>query len=232
MNVNDNDKERIWGEGFLRVFVSHASKHKEVVSDLKSCLHKFGMSAFVAHEDIEPTREWQKEIRRALFSMDILIALLTDDFKNSQWTDQEIGVAVGRKIPIVSIRNGKDPYGFIRDFQAISGADHPSQWANTFFELALKNSDLSSQAVDAFILGVERVTEYSEADHLVKTFLPKIEKLTSTQHSNLLKAFNNNNQVFEAFKYKPFDVPEELCRITGFEHSYTQNGKLDHDVLF
>ena len=80
----------------------------------------FGISCFVAHSDIEPTRTWQKEIEKALFSMDVLIALMTEDFSDSNWTDQEIGVAIGRNVLILPIRMGADPYGFIGKYQAIS----------------------------------------------------------------------------------------------------------------
>lgn len=235
MNVTTDDKDRIWGDGCLRLFVSHTSTYKGDVADFKSWLHQFGMSAFVAHEDIEPTRKWQDEIRRALFSMDILVALLTDDFKNSGWTDQEIGVAIGREIPVFSIRKGIDPYGFIGDRQAISGTDQPGQWASAVLGFALKNSDLSSQAVDAFICGVEKVENFARADFLFKSCLPKIDNLTQTQHSNLLAAFNENNQVLGAFQHNKLnnnkfnlpDMPEELRRITGVTHEYDQqNGRL------
>ena len=54
--------------------------------------------------------------------MDALIAILTPGFNESKWTDQEIGVAIGRKVPIVPIRIGLDPYGFIGKYQALQGA--------------------------------------------------------------------------------------------------------------
>ena len=76
--------------------------------DMKNELANYGIASFVAHKDIEPMWEWELEIRRALFSMDFLIALLTEEFSNSNWTDQEIGVAYGRRIPIIPIRIGKD----------------------------------------------------------------------------------------------------------------------------
>jgi len=42
---------------------------------LQSSLRRFGISAFVAHVDIDPTKEWQDEIEAALFSMDALAAI-------------------------------------------------------------------------------------------------------------------------------------------------------------
>jgi TIR domain len=66
---------------------------------------------------IKPNRDWQNEIEKALNSMDCLIALLTPTFHESYWTDQEIGFALGRNVPIISVRIGKDPYGFIGKLQ-------------------------------------------------------------------------------------------------------------------
>lgn len=114
-----NADSRFWSPGHLRVFISHISAHKVTASNLQLALKRYAMSSFVAHEDIEPTREWLSEIERALFSMDALIAILTPEFPDSQWTDHEVGIAVGREVLVLPIRKGKDPYGFIGKYQGL-----------------------------------------------------------------------------------------------------------------
>ena len=111
-----------WAENKLRVFISHLSKDKVKASKLSSELGKHNLSAFVAHEDIEPNEKWLEKIEQALMSMDIMIALVTEGFKDSNWTTQEIGFALGRGIPVISIKNGMDPFGFFGKKQAISGS--------------------------------------------------------------------------------------------------------------
>jgi hypothetical protein len=111
---------RVWDSEGYRVFLSHKAEVKKETATLKERLNLFGVSAFVAHEDIHPTKEWQDEIENALFSMDTFVALMTDGFHDSIWTDQEVGVAFGRGVPIISVKLGKDPYGFIGKFQALS----------------------------------------------------------------------------------------------------------------
>ena len=227
MRIRKRDLDRIWGKGGLRAFISHTNKHGRLASELKDCLHGIGVSAFVAHEDIEPNTQWQKEILRALFSMDLFIALITEDFGQSQWTDQEVGVAMGRETPTVSISIATDPHGFISGRQAISGSGEPNDWAETLFKIALDHSALRSQASDAFILAVERVTNFSEADHVFESYLPKVNILSSKQHLRLVDAFNKNHQVYEAFRYnRQIDVPKRLQRITAMPHSYSEGGKL------
>ncbi len=80
-----------WEAGHFRLFLSHLSTFKEKTETLKAALKRFGISAFVAHVDIEPTKEWQAEIDAGLFSMDALAAILMPGFKESNWTDQEVG---------------------------------------------------------------------------------------------------------------------------------------------
>ena len=131
----EREAEGLWGDGALRVFISHVAKDKEFAASLKVSLEGRGMASFVAHEDIEPMREWELEIEHALFSMDVLIALLTEGFSESKWTDQEVGVALGRRVPILPIRMGKDPYGFMAKYQAIPGSDRASGVADSILPI-------------------------------------------------------------------------------------------------
>jgi hypothetical protein len=118
--VDGASQQRIWGEAGYRVFLSHKTSVKRETAALKERLQPFGISCFVAHEDIRPTKAWQDEIVNALTTMDAFVALLTDDFHRSLWTDQEVGFALGRNVPIISVKLGKNPYGFIGKFQALS----------------------------------------------------------------------------------------------------------------
>lgn len=47
-----------WKEGYFKMFVSHLSSNRERMSALKVDLDKWGISAFIAHEDIEASKEW------------------------------------------------------------------------------------------------------------------------------------------------------------------------------
>lgn len=111
----------IWAENKrFRLFISHVSKDKLHATRLRECLLLYGIQGFVAHEDIHPTKAWQNQIERGLFSMHAMVAVHTLGFAASHWTQQEVGVAVGRGVPIISIRFGEDPVGFISKHQALS----------------------------------------------------------------------------------------------------------------
>ena len=119
-----------WRKGMFRLFISHLAIHREWASELQEALLRYGISGFVAHSDIEPTTEWQDQIETALSTCDALVALLHDKFHESKWTDQEIGFAMGRAVPVCAVRFGETPYGFIGRFQAFNGTNSkPSELA-------------------------------------------------------------------------------------------------------
>lgn len=117
--LGNNYNVRMWKPGYFRLFISHLSEYKESASNLKECLQNFGIDGFVAHEDITPSKEWEQEIEAALFSLDALCAIVVPGFENSNWCDQEVGIALGRKKMVFSIKKGKNPYGFFGKYQAL-----------------------------------------------------------------------------------------------------------------
>jgi hypothetical protein len=108
-----------WKEGSLKLFLSHLTSNKERMSHLKASFDQWGVCAFVAHEDIEPTREWRNEVEAALETMEVMVVLVEPGIKGSDWCCQEIGYALGRKIKIVPLRAGLDPFGFFGKYQGI-----------------------------------------------------------------------------------------------------------------
>lgn len=117
-----SEGEHLWHPHFVRLFLSHVSAHKVAVSDLRDRLRSYGVSCFVAHVDIEPSREWQQEILRAIASMHAMGALLTNDFHASHWTDHEVGMAIARGVVFIPVRLEAAPYGFMSTHQWLRGS--------------------------------------------------------------------------------------------------------------
>jgi hypothetical protein len=67
----------------FRLFISHLARAKLNATRLRDSLIRYGISGFVAHEDIHPTLEWQEEILRALCTMDAFLAIHTRDSKTA-----------------------------------------------------------------------------------------------------------------------------------------------------
>lgn len=105
------------------VFISHTSKHKNVAAEISTEFAEMGIKGFVAHEDIEPTKDWATEIERNLYSCSALLALLTDDFRSSAFCDQEVGYALGRSRAVIAVmQDGSPPHGLASKYQAIGGS--------------------------------------------------------------------------------------------------------------
>lgn len=116
----DVDVDGVWGAGSVRCFISHTSAHRVEVATLADQLTSYNVAAFVAHDAIRPSEQWQDVIRRALGSCHVLLAYVTPDFPASDWCDQEVGWALGRGVPVIPIRVGQDPYGFFGSTQALT----------------------------------------------------------------------------------------------------------------
>lgn len=115
------DTLSIWKPNCIRLFISHRDKYKSQANRLAELLSNYGVSCFVAHDSIEPMEQWQKTILKGLETMELMLAFVTDDFHESYWTNQEIGYALARNIPIIALKlQKKDPAGFIADKQAES----------------------------------------------------------------------------------------------------------------
>ena len=129
--------ERIWGSvnaGHPRLFVSHKAAYRGKVAKLARILNMRNISTFVAHHDVQPTREWRNEILNSLNTMTHFVALLTDSFHESSWTNQEVGYSFGLGKPRLFLNLSKiDPDGLASAEQALeanwdNAADKIENW--------------------------------------------------------------------------------------------------------
>lgn len=189
------DYEHLWEKGMLRLFLSHVSAHKENVAKLKAVFHSYGISAFVAHEDIEPNSLWQGEIELALKSMDALVALLTPDFHQSNWTDQEVGYALGRNVVVIPVRLGQDPYGFIGKLQGLAaGWEWHHKLVSEVVDLLLKNKTTAAKVRESLVFGLENASNFANAKSVIVK-LQELDYFSPEQLERIKNAYKNNGQV-------------------------------------
>lgn len=221
----------IWGKQETEhrlpcLFVSHKAEDKGLAMEIADALRRRGIASFVAHEDIKPSMEWQSAIELALDTMDGLMALLTENFRDSEWTDQEIGVAIGRKVPIISIQRGMDPYGFIGKYQAILGSNKtPSELAHEVFKTFIANKSLGEKRMNSYLWRLARAWNFDAANRLFG-WLGDFESMTTEQELWLVDIFNTNSQVNGSFEFMD-GIVHELQRLTG--HAYIINNHLLED---
>ena len=188
-----------WQTGFSRVFISHLAKFRGFAGEVQQELLRYGMSSFVAHNDIEPTAEWLDEIELALATCDAMLVLLHPGFHDSDWTDQEIGYAMGRGIMIATVSLGTDPYGFIGRFQALDGQDKTAdELAGELFRV-LRHHRMTHRAVAN---GVVECFCQSGSYRAAKRNMGLLEQLTHWDDSlstRVRAAVKENHQIHEAW---------------------------------
>ncbi len=224
--ITFTEAQRIWTDDCYRVFFSHKAEVKKESANLKEQLTPFGISCFVAHTDIYPTKEWQSEIENALASMDAFVALLTTDFHESDWTDQEVGFALGRGVPLIAVKLGRDPYGFIGKFQAL-----PCDWADAPLAL-VKLLIRQPRMLDAYINAVTKCNSF-EQGNTISQVLSFIKTLSEEQTEKLLSAFNSNPQLQGSYGFNGSwsstfgpGLATHLTRITGKRFEMGSSGLL------
>jgi len=184
-----------WRKGMFRLFISHLAIHKKWAGELQEALLQFGISAFVAHSDIEPTTEWQDQIETALSTCDALVALLHDKFHESKWTDQEIGFAMGRAVPVCAVRFGETPYGFIGRFQAFNGVNSkPLELALELFESYRKNKQTKRKIGEILVVLFEQSGNFAEAKTRIR-YLEELDVWESSFAKRILSAAESNSQI-------------------------------------
>lgn len=190
-----------WKEGHVKLFISHLARKKETATELREELDRVGISGFVAHNDIAPSKEWQNEIEAALQTCDAVVALMVEGFHQSFWTDQEIGFAFGRGLPVIPVNMGENPYGFIAKIQAYKFRDVPAL-SETIFKVLLTDARTSRKMSEALVSQFIRSKSFAAATQNLR-LLKKIKHWDDPLIEMVKSAPKKNDQIRGAF-----DVPE------------------------
>lgn len=205
----------IWADLPVRAFLSHIHDQRHVVGEIKARLGEhYGITAFVAHDDIHPSKQWRDAIKAALASCHVFVAFLHDGFHDSQWCDQEVGWALARGVPVLPVRpvgfdRSKARDGFLEEHQdisldrAVGAADY---WAaDQIFQSVLRHSQTRAVGVKALVEAFVNSWSFDTT----RRFWSMIEvqpTIESEQLRRLEYAVQVNRQVYEAV-YGPAGTP-------------------------
>ncbi|HUV46817.1 MAG TPA: toll/interleukin-1 receptor domain-containing protein [Candidatus Bathyarchaeia archaeon] len=198
----------------IKSFICHSSKEKKLAGLFKNCLENyFGFQAFLAHEDLEPSTEWDPEILKNLKDTDIVIPLISKDSKISPFVNQEIGIAIATHKKIIPVKVGNiDPFGFISKLQACqckSFLEYELLETVTkiFFHLVVnpKCVQYKTKALDSLIHALSKSNSYKTSRIIIKILIKSEEKYSfiKIQIKRLVQAIKNNRQVYEELYILP-----------------------------
>ena len=226
-DVETPDRVReVWGDGGIRAFVSHVATYKEEAAKLKESLEERGIAAFVAHEQIDVSQEWQGEIDFALRTMHLLIAVCTPGFNESAWANQEIGFAIGSQRLPIAIRKGVDPIGLQGKYQAMSGYDKTwDEIADEILGVLSARDDFQELKVDALIRAIRVSGSFNRSRTLLQSF-QTAQGLTPRQEQNLVVAINQNVQINSSYVLEQSPKQlflEKLRTLTTNQYEFVEN---------
>lgn len=198
----------------IKIFICHSSEERKIAGSFKSCFENyFGFQVFLAHEDLEPSIEWDPEILKNLKSADFIIPLISLNSKKSPFVNQEIGFAIALNTKIIPIKiENIDPFGFISKLQACK-CDGFSEYnilepaTKIFFHLILnpKCTKYKTRAINSLIYALCNSNSYRTSRIIIKTLIKSEEKtkLTKEQIERLTQAIQGNRQVYQELYILP-----------------------------
>ncbi|WP_349371173.1 toll/interleukin-1 receptor domain-containing protein [Salinarimonas sp.] len=190
------DSVSFWRPNTIRLFISHRDGDKAAVHELAGFLDDYGISSFVAHDQIEPTREWRAEIVRALQTMEVMLVYLTPSFHESVWTNQEVGFALGKDIPIITLKLGAtDPRGFIGHEQALRAASDAQETAKRVQRILVDKLGRRERIQAAFVEAFASSPDFAEARERFDRLVAEVPTLTEEQLQTIIFAFAKNDQL-------------------------------------
>ena len=69
----------------VTAFVSYSHVDREFGRQAKTVLGEVGIDAFLAHEDLDTSEQWQERILSELRRCDLFVPLLSKNFLESEW---------------------------------------------------------------------------------------------------------------------------------------------------
>ena len=163
----------------IRVFISYSSKDSAMAGSLSTVLNTLRVKTFLAHDDINVGAQWKDAVRKGICECDMLVALVTPNFRRSEYTDQEVGAAWGLGKPLLPVLVDREaPAGFITERQGMEyNSKNPPTTACLIFRFVLSEIYGEECVVDMLVERLAKSESLMESQHLA--FLLTAEQLNN-----------------------------------------------------
>ena len=175
----------------------------------------------MAHDTVKPMDKWQEVILKGLKTMDIMLAFVTKDFHKSCWTNQEIGFALARNVPVLSLKlqQTSDPEGFIASEQALVGKlDDPAAAApkvyESFWSSSVQNEKLRKRLQRGLIDAFVGAQSYRDAEKYFDCMNELVDHLSDDERARIIEGFSDNDQLRDCYHLRDH-LPHFLESMTG-----------------
>lgn len=188
----------------IRAFLSHAHKDRKIGAVLKEKLHSYKIDVFLAHEDIEGGAEWMSQIYDEVQNCEIFLILLSENYHTAYFTDQETGMALCNKKPIIPICiDSTKPYGFMSKYQGLQcKSSFLDQNIKEIMELIIKHSKSGQDFLDFLISNLSSASSFNDAFDWASR-LANFSKFTDQQLVTIAEGYFYNDQIYNSFMARP-----------------------------
>lgn len=191
----------------LKVFISFSAEDRSHADRVKKFLEEnFDIECFMAPDDVKASEEWSDTIMTQIRDSDIFIPLLSQNFKNSDWCPQEVGVAYYCKYHVEDFQiiplgiGGAETFGFLNRIQSNELTDF-----NLMDPILEKHQEYM---VPKMVSALGEIYGYRLAEHVMKLLEPYYNALDDTLVNELIENAIKNEQVNDAGKCKEEYLPK------------------------
>jgi len=201
----------------LKVFIAYADEDKSLAGEYKTYLEVHcGFRVFVAHEDNVPARDWMPQIKENISASDVMAVLISERSKQSNYVNQEIGIAIGLDIRIFPFMvDGTPPFGFIDKIHGFPFVKTTElrivRHCSMFFSVLTTDTEISSNfdylAVNSVIYALSNSPNWKDTNVIINllTETEKHNNFTKEQLTSIKSACCSNSEVYGgAYAYPDF----------------------------
>lgn len=195
-----------------RVFVSYSVHQKGMAGVVKSRMEDdCGLQCFLAHEDIQVSEVWRHRILEELRRADVFVAVLSKDFRASDWCEQEVGLALSRpEVLIIPLsRDGTMPCGFISHLQG-RRVEKEHEVLPALQEVLFR--ERPRHMIPKQIQNARSAGSFRSAEAVVKPLVPHFASFTDEEVNDFAAAAAGNLEVWDASLCRREYIPEFVER--------------------
>jgi hypothetical protein len=197
----------------LRAFISYSHEDRDYGGQAKAVLTGVGISAFLAHEDLEVSDQWRERILEELRRCDLFVPLLSANFLASRWAPQEAGFIVSRPEVIIAPLSidGTIPFGFLSHLQS---GRIPRQGITREVLIVPLARRAPRQILPVLTEELGRARSFRIAEARMSPLVPLFPLLTRAEAEALAQVSIDNGDIWSAALCRKEYLPE-FIRVQG-----------------
>ena len=194
----------------MKIFISYSKDQLEIARKIKEFLSQAGLDSFLATDDLRTASDWKDRIINELNDCEVVIPVLSKEFKASDWCSQELGIFYFLKKKIIPISADETlPFGFISHLQSRTIR---SKFLNDLsLELIVSEGLMECASLaDAFVCLLRQAPNFRMAEEIFRTIVPYFDRLKKEEVNSIIEISIENGQIWSAAECANKHLPQLL----------------------